>query len=117
MPEEGNVKKVFKNIPEGRRSAEKSRKRWLKMIRRKWELEAGKKITSERDDWKLILKEAKVLHGPQSQWIEKETENTFLILPFGLFSAQGLLLHSLFCSTFHGLKPQAFIYNEGGYIP
>jgi hypothetical protein len=23
-----------------------------------------RKITKERDDWKLILKEAKVLHGP-----------------------------------------------------
>ena len=43
IPEEGNVKKVFKNIPEGRRSAEKSRKRWLKMSRRKWVLEAGEK--------------------------------------------------------------------------
>ena len=43
MPEERNVKKVFKNIPEGRKSAEKSRKRWLKMIRRKWVLEAGEK--------------------------------------------------------------------------
>lgn len=32
MPEERNVKKVFKNMPEGKRSAEKSRKRWLKMI-------------------------------------------------------------------------------------
>jgi hypothetical protein len=32
MPEEGNMKKMFKNIPEGRRSAEKSRKRWLKMM-------------------------------------------------------------------------------------
>jgi hypothetical protein len=31
MREEKNVKKVFMNIPEGR-SAEKSRKRWLKMI-------------------------------------------------------------------------------------
>jgi len=43
MPEEGNVKKVFKNIPEGRRAAVKSRKRWLKMIRRKRVLKAGEK--------------------------------------------------------------------------
>jgi hypothetical protein len=43
MQEKRNVKKVFKNIPEGRRSAEKSRKRWLKIIRRKRVLEAGEK--------------------------------------------------------------------------
>ena len=29
MPEERNVKKVFKNFPEGKRSVGKSRKRWL----------------------------------------------------------------------------------------
>ena len=29
MPEEGSVKKVFKNTPEGKRSVEKPRKRWL----------------------------------------------------------------------------------------
>jgi len=84
---------------------------------KKMGIRSWRKITRERDDWKLILKEAKVLHGPYSQWIEKETENTFLIFPFGLFSAQGLLLHTLFCSMFHELKPYAFIYNEGGYIP
>jgi hypothetical protein len=32
MPEKRNVKKVFKKIPEGRRSTEKSRKRCFKMI-------------------------------------------------------------------------------------
>jgi ribosomal protein L39E len=26
------------------------------------------KIATDRDAWKLILKEAKVLHGPQRQW-------------------------------------------------
>jgi hypothetical protein len=32
MQEEKNVKKAFKNIPERRRSAEKSRKIWFKII-------------------------------------------------------------------------------------
>jgi hypothetical protein len=51
----------------------------LKMISRKWVLEAlgdvendlnkmgvrgWRKIARDRDAWKLILKEAKVLHGP-----------------------------------------------------
>jgi hypothetical protein len=30
-----------------------------------------RKISRDRDAWKLILKEAWVLHGPYSQWRER----------------------------------------------
>jgi hypothetical protein len=46
MPEEITAKKMFKNIPEGKMSVGKPRKEcldMLKMIRRKWVLEAGEK--------------------------------------------------------------------------
>jgi hypothetical protein len=34
-----------------------------------------RKIARDRGDtWKLILKEAKILHGPYSQWRERERE-------------------------------------------
>ena len=64
------MKKVFKNTPEGERSIGKPRKRWLdgvenyleKMCVRGW-----RKILKDRDGWKLILKEARVLHGQYSQ--------------------------------------------------
>jgi hypothetical protein len=61
---------VYKNIPEGKRSVGKPRKRWLdedendlyKMCVRGW-----KKIAKGRNAYKLILKEAKVWHGSYSQ--------------------------------------------------
>ena len=46
MPEEKTVKNVFKNIPERKRSVGKPKKRWLddvKIMLRKWDLEAGEK--------------------------------------------------------------------------
>ena len=63
MPEERNVKKMFKNTTERKRSVGKPRKRWLdddgnclkKMGARGW-----RKVGNHRDAWKLILKEARV---------------------------------------------------------
>jgi hypothetical protein len=67
MPEERTVKKVFKNIPEGKRSAGKPRKRRLNDVENdlnKIGVRGCRKIARDRDIWKLILKEVRVLHGP-----------------------------------------------------
>jgi hypothetical protein len=57
-----------------KRSVGKPRMRWLddesdfkKTVGRGW-----RKIAKDRDTWKLVLKEAKVLHGPYSQWGGRE---------------------------------------------
>jgi hypothetical protein len=75
MPGETTAKNVFKNTQEGRRSAGKPRKRWLGGLEndlKKKVLEAEEKV-KDTDAWKLILKEARVLHGPQSQWRERKS--------------------------------------------
>jgi len=57
----------FKNIPEGKRSVVKPSKRWLDDVEndlKKMAVRGWKKIARVRDACKLILKEAKVLHGP-----------------------------------------------------
>ena len=51
------LKEVFKNIAEGIRSIGKPRKKWLD------DVENNLQKTGVRDSCKLILKEAKVLHG------------------------------------------------------
>ena len=68
MQEERNVKKVFNNTHEGRRSVGKPRKRWLDDVEnelKEMRVRGCRKIAKDRDAWKLILKEARVLHGPQ----------------------------------------------------
>jgi hypothetical protein len=42
------------------------------VIYRKWVLRGWRKGTKDRDARKLILKEAKILHGQYSQWRERE---------------------------------------------
>jgi hypothetical protein len=71
MSEERTVKKVFKNTLEGKSSVGKPRKRWLCDVKndlKKMGVRGWRKIAKGRDDWKLILKEARALHGPHSQW-------------------------------------------------
>jgi hypothetical protein len=65
MSEERAVKKIFKNIPEGKRSVGKARKRWLDDVENdlKIGVRGWRKIPEDRDAWKLILKEVRVLHG------------------------------------------------------
>ena len=67
MPEERIVKKVLKNIPEGKMSIWKPSKRWLDSV--KYDL---KKMGVRA--WKLTLKEARVLPRPQSQWRENKIQ-------------------------------------------
>jgi hypothetical protein len=75
MPEEIILKKVFKNTQEGERSVRKPRKRWLddaEIDLKKIGVRGWGKITKGRDAWKLFLKQARVLHGPQGQGRERE---------------------------------------------
>jgi hypothetical protein len=53
----------------------------LKMIRRKWVLRGWRKIARDRDACKLILEEAKVLHGPHSQSRREEIVNLDWLKP------------------------------------
>jgi hypothetical protein len=66
MSEEITVKKVFKNTPEGKRSLGNPRKRWLDLIEnyaKEMSVTGWRNTVKGRDTWKLILKEARVLHG------------------------------------------------------
>jgi hypothetical protein len=54
----------------GKRSIEKARKRWLDDVEndsKKMGVRGWRKRARDRDAWKLILKEVRVLHGPYSQ--------------------------------------------------
>jgi hypothetical protein len=58
---------VFKNIPERKRSVGKPRKRWLDDIEndlKQMGVIGWREIVRDRGAWKLVQKEAKVLHGP-----------------------------------------------------
>jgi hypothetical protein len=57
---------VLKIISDGKRSVGKSRRRWLDDVEndlKKMGVRGWRKIVRAKDAWKLILKEAKVLHG------------------------------------------------------
>ena len=66
MSEERVVKRLYQNIPEGSRSVERPRLRWMddgrEYLRRmgvtNWRIRAHR-----RDEWKMVMKEAKVLQG------------------------------------------------------
>jgi hypothetical protein len=61
------AKVAFKNTPEGNRSVGKPRKRWLDDAAnylKTMGVTGWRKIAKDRDAWKLILKEACILHGP-----------------------------------------------------
>jgi hypothetical protein len=67
MPEERNVKKEYKNIQEEKMSFGKPRKRWLgddESDLKKISVRTRRKLARGRDEWKVILKEAKVLYVP-----------------------------------------------------
>lgn len=64
----GTDKKMCKNIPEGKRSVGKPRKRWLDDVENDLKkmvvIRGWGKIARDRDAGKLIQKETKILHGP-----------------------------------------------------
>jgi len=65
------VKKVFKNISEGKRFVGKSRKKQLddteNYLKGTGVVQGRTKIARNTNAWKSIVKEAKILHGPYSQ--------------------------------------------------
>jgi hypothetical protein len=66
MSEEMVVKRLYKNIPEGSRNVGRPRLRWMDNVREdlrrmgvtNWRIRAHR-----RDDWKTVVKAAKVLQG------------------------------------------------------
>jgi len=66
MSEERVVKRLYQNTPEGSRSVGRPRVRWMDDVREdlrrmgvtNWRIRAHR-----RDDWKTVVKEAKVLQG------------------------------------------------------
>ena len=66
MSEERVVKRLYQNTPKGSRSVGRPRLRWMDDVREdlrrmgvtKWRIRAHR-----RDDWKMVVKEAKILHG------------------------------------------------------
>jgi hypothetical protein len=70
-PTERILKNVFKNIQEGKRSVRKPRKRWLDDVENDLkEITFGgwRKLARDSDACKLMLMEARLLHGLYSQW-------------------------------------------------
>jgi len=72
MSEERVVKRLYQNTPEGSRSVGRPRLRWMDDVREdlrrmgvtNWRIRAHR-----RDDWKMVMKEAKVLHGLYSHGV------------------------------------------------
>ena len=79
MSEERTVKKVFKNIPEGKRSVGKPRKRWLDDVEndlKKMGVRGRINMARNTDAW-IIFQESKVLQGSYSrraEWHYSKTE-------------------------------------------
>jgi len=72
MSEERTVKKVFKNIPEGKRSVGKPRKRWLDDVEndlKKMGVRGRINMARNTDAW-IIFQESKVLQGSYSRRAE-----------------------------------------------
>ena len=67
MPENRTVKKVFKYIQQGKKSVGKPRNKWLDDAEnnlKKVGVTGWRKRARDRDAWKLMLMETKVLLGP-----------------------------------------------------
>jgi len=72
------VKNVY--IPEGKGCVGKQRKIWLVDVEntvKKMGFRGWRKMTRDIEAWKLILQQAMILYGQQSQWKRKEeTKNS-----------------------------------------
>jgi hypothetical protein len=64
VPEERTVKRVFKNIPDGKCPVGKPRKRWLVDVDndlKKISVRGWRKIARDREAWKFVLKGARIM--------------------------------------------------------
>jgi hypothetical protein len=62
-----SINKLYSNKPEGLRLVERPRKRWLDEVEqnlKQMEMRGWRRRAQKRDEWRSILKEAEVLHGP-----------------------------------------------------
>jgi hypothetical protein len=67
MSNDRSTKKLYNNKPEGLRLVGRPRKRWLDEVEqnlKQMEVRGWKRRAQNRDEWRSILREAKVLHGP-----------------------------------------------------
>jgi hypothetical protein len=67
MSEDRVIKKLYMCKPEGRRSVGRPKVRWLDDVEedlRKMRISGWRGKTRRRDEWKPVLREAKVLQGP-----------------------------------------------------
>jgi hypothetical protein len=67
MPDKRTVYRGFKYMQQGKKSVGKPINRWLDDFEnnlKKMGVTGWRKRARDRDAWKLILKEIKVLHGP-----------------------------------------------------
>jgi hypothetical protein len=65
------VKRVFKNIPDGKCPVGKPRNRWLVDVDnylKKMSVRGWRKIARDRDAWKFVLKAARIVHRPYKRW-------------------------------------------------
>jgi hypothetical protein len=70
IPKERTMKKLFNNIPKGKRFFRNPRKKWLDDVEndlKKIGFRDWRRIAVDRDAWRVILKEAEFLRGPYSQ--------------------------------------------------
>jgi hypothetical protein len=67
MPDDRITKKLYSNKPEGLRLVGRPNKRWLDEVEQDLKqtgVRGWRRRSQNRDEWRSILKEAKVLHGP-----------------------------------------------------
>jgi hypothetical protein len=67
MPEDRVIKKLYMSKPEGRRSVDRPKMRWLDDVEedlRKMRIGGWRGRARRRDEWKSVLREVKVLQGP-----------------------------------------------------
>jgi hypothetical protein len=67
MSEDRVIKKLYMSKPEGRRSVDRPKMRWLYDVEedlRKMRISGWRWKARRRDEWKSVFREVKVLQGP-----------------------------------------------------
>jgi hypothetical protein len=67
MSDDWSTKKLYSNKPEGLRLVGRPRKRWLDEVEQNLKqmgVRGWRRRAQNRDEWRSILKEVKVHHGP-----------------------------------------------------
>jgi hypothetical protein len=74
ISDDRSTEKLYSNKPEGLRLVRRPRKRWLDEVEqnlKQMAVRGWRRRTKNRDEWRSIVKEAKVLHGPQHQGVSQ----------------------------------------------